>query len=54
MRTQKELSQIVEKTITEITKGKNTNDSISKTCSQFNVSEKHIRRVLRVKHTCLT
>lgn len=49
---QKELSQIVEKTITEITKGKKTNDSITKTCSKYNVGEKHIRRVLRLKPTC--
>lgn len=54
MRTQKELSQIVEKTITEIRKGKNTNDFITKTCSRFNVSENHIRRLLRLKPKCLS
>lgn len=54
MRTQKELSQIVEKTITEITKGKKTNDLITKTCNKYNVRENHIRRVLRLKPKCLS
>jgi ribosomal protein L17 len=46
MRTQKETSQIIEKTITEIIRNDNVNDDlISLVCQKNKISEKCIRRI---------
>tara|TARA_R100001086_G_scaffold91296_1_gene45189 strand:- start:1799 stop:1966 length:168 start_codon:yes stop_codon:yes gene_type:complete len=46
MRTQKEISEIVEKTIKEIRKSKTITDNlISKTCLKYDINENHVRTV---------
>ena len=46
MRTTKQISEVVEKTIKEIRNSKDSkNKSISKICLKNNISEKHIRLV---------